>query len=230
MDEILKLEQIEYGYFKNGRSIRVIRDACGSFLKGRVYAVIGRVREEKAVLLSLTAGLVQPCGGRILFDGTDINAFDRDDWRKRNVGLALQAYKPVPYLTALENAALQAEILGWPAAARKKAAGELLEKLGFDSLKYNWKASRLSPLEQRKVALARAAGFKPRLLLVEADGWGDDPELEARFMNVLTDMARQDGACVIITSDSRNLVGMADEVWGMKDGVLLPLKTLQQPV
>lgn len=225
MDEILKLEKIEYGYSKNGRSRKVIRDACGAFRKGTVYAIIGRSREEKAILLSLMAGLEPPGRGSILFDDRDISAFDRDDWRKRKVGLALQAYKPVPYLTALENAALQTEILGWPAAARKKTAMELLEKLGFDLLKCSCKASRLSPSEQQKVILARAAGARPPLLLIEEGGWSGEPGLEAGLMKALMDAARADGACVIIASDSRSLAGMADEVWGMKDGVLLPLKT-----
>lgn len=225
MEEALRLEQIEYGYFKGDLNVRVIRSASGVFHKGRVHAVTGRSGEERTALLSLMAGLERPGRGSIFFDGRDIGAFDRDDWRKQNVGLVLQAYKLVPYLTALENAVLHMELLGMPAAGRKKAALELLEKSGFDILKCGWKAGKLSPSEQQRVILARAVGVKPRLLLVEAGEWSAEPELEFRLMNMLADAARTDGACVILSSNSRSLADMADEVWGMKDGVLLPLKT-----
>jgi putative ABC transport system ATP-binding protein len=225
MDELLRLEQVEYGYLKNGVNTRVIKNACGVFYKAGVHVITGRSDEERAVLLSLMAGLELPCGGRIFFKGRDIGSIDRDAWRKRDVGMVLQAYKLVSHLTALENAALRMESLGIPAAERKKTAVRLLEKAGFDISKCGRRASRLSPSEQQRVALAGAVGHAPQLLLIEADGWSADPELEHALMGLLADAARLDGACAVIASNSGGPANWADEVWGVKDGVLLPLKT-----
>ncbi len=225
MDKTLVLDRIEYGYQKNGVYVTVIRNACGAFKKGAIHVVTGRSEAGKNILLSLMAGLVRPCGGKVFFDGADIGGIDRESWRKRHVGLVLQAYKPVPYLTALENAGLQMEMNGMPAPQRNKTAAALLEMAGFSACRYRCKSSRLNASQRQTVMLARAVGAGTRLLLVEAEGWREDYELEYSLMKLLA-QAANDGACVILTSDSRGIADMADEVWGMKDGVLLPLKVL----
>jgi putative ABC transport system ATP-binding protein len=161
-----------------------------------------------------------------LFKGSDIGTVDRDVWRKRNVGLILQESKLIPYLTALENAAMHMELIGMPQSEYKKTAVGLLEKAGFDIVKCGQKAKRLNPYEQQRVIAARALGLKPPLLLIEEAEWSTDLKLESTLGEMLLDTAHADGACVVIATNSRSLASRADEVWGLKDGVLLPLKTL----
>lgn len=225
MEEILAFEGIEYGY-NNGRGYKIlIKNACGIFFSGRVYAVMGQAPDEKAVLLALLSGLEKPEKGRILFKGADIGGMGRDLFRRKHAGLLLQAYPCLPRLSVLQNAMLSMEGCGGSRKELKSRIAGLLEQAGLDPAKNSRRASGLSFMEQQAVSLVRTLGPEPPLLLIEEKDWDSDPGLERGMTGLLHQAAYGRGACVVIATNSRNLLDRADEVWGMKQGILLPLKT-----
>ncbi len=225
MKEVLKLNQTKYGHCKSCENTGIITNATGTFNSGRIYAVLGPSMTDKSILLSLMAGLVQPESGEIMFAGCNIAAEGAKLLHEGKIGLLLQEYKLLPYLTAIDNIMLQLEVRGMPPAARKKAAFDLLDRVAFDKSRYGVKASGLSCCEQQKVMLSRAICSKPQLLLIETEECYETPELESVLMTLIDEAAHKEGSCVIITTDSKGIADRAEEVWGLKSGILLPVKS-----
>lgn len=225
MEEVLVLSRIKYSNFKKRGKVSVIQNASGIFTRGRIYTILGSARIEKSVLLSLMAGLVQPESGEILFKGRNISAIGENFLQERKIGLLLQEFKLIKYMTAFENLILQLEINGIPHSVRKKTALDLLEKVGFEKGRYQVRGSKLSYYEQQMIMFLRAISSRPELLLVEAGEWNDDSGLEGNLTKLIGEAAYEDGACVIISTDCKSFSNMADEVWGLKNGILLPIKT-----
>ncbi len=225
MEELLKFEGIEYGEDDGKTYLPVIKKAAGIFLSGRVYAVIGQSIKEKAALLSILSGIEAPNKGAVYFKGKDIQSIGREAFRRRHVGVLLQAYPCIPHLSVLENAMLSTEESGSARKAFEAKAAGMLERVGLSPDKTNRKASRLSLVEQQAVGLVRALVPGPELLFVEEKDWSRKPRLERGMTELLQQAAHDGGVCVVVAAASSGFSDKADEVWGIRQGVLLPLKT-----
>lgn len=223
VDEVIRLEDVEFGYEKKDKHTGLIRQSCGAFFSGRVYAVTGQSIEAKTILLLLMVGLLPTDKGKIYFRGAEIGTMNPNAYRCKQIGIILKACPVVPELTVLENAELSMENAGFSKNKRKERVLDLLKKIGFDSSKTGLKAAKLNPVEQQAIAIVRALGPKPALLFVEAIDWSTCPELEAGMLELLIQAAHAEGVCVMMTTDSRNYANRVDDVWGVKDGILLPL-------
>lgn len=76
----LTLEHVSFHY---GNSSRLILDNLNLHIEeGEKLAIVGANGAGKTTLVKLICGLLQPTGGRILLNGTDIREFNRDDYYK----------------------------------------------------------------------------------------------------------------------------------------------------
>lgn len=225
MEEVLVLNHIKYSSLKKRKKAGVIQNASGIFKRGKIYTILGSSRTEKSVLLSLMAGLAQPESGEILFKGRNITAAGANFLTERKIGLMLQEFKLIKHLTAFENLVLQLEINSIPRSVRKKTALDLFEKVDFEKARYKVRASKLSYYEQQMVMLLRVISSEPELLLVETGEWNEARGLEGCLTKLIGEAVYKAGACAIISTDCKSIANMADEVWGLKNGILLPIKT-----
>ena len=227
MEEILKLSDIEYSYKGQGGTVKAVKKASGVFCKGKVYAITGRSGSGKSTLMSLLAGLDLPQKGKLYFKGKSMDEINRNKYRSNDVGLIFQAFNLLPQLTALENTILSLEMCKLPAGKQKARAMELLEKVGIDSSKAKRKVLKLSGGEQQRIAIARALGANPSLILADEPTGNLDSETGDTVMDMLVDLAHNEDRCVIVITHAESVAKQADEIWGMKDGVLIPLKVTQ---
>jgi molybdate transport system ATP-binding protein len=131
---------------------------------GEYLMVIGATGAGKTTLLELVAGLRQPTGGRIIYDGVDITAWPPE---KRVLGFAYQDSLLFPFLTVRDNILFGAKIQGRAKeAVLQRRAVELAELMGIGRL-LDCDPGRLSGGEKQRVSLARALLLKPPLLLLD---------------------------------------------------------------
>lgn len=225
VNEIIRVEDVTYGYNTKPEYVNAIRISSGAFCSGRIHAVTGQPAQAKSILLSLMAGLLLPDQGKIYFKGIETGTMAEKACRSGEIAIVLKACLTLPYLTALENTVLSFEPQGFSKNESKERAMKLLERAGFDLSKAGLQASLLNPFEQQAIAIVRALGPKPVVLLVDMPDWSACPQMEDSLLQLLIEAAHQDGVCVIMATDSRNQANLADEIWGIKDGVLLPIKT-----
>lgn len=207
---ILSLDNIGFSY---GKGEKILQGLDYEFERGKVYAIVGRSGAGKTTLLSLLSGLTSPTEGAILFKGNDIRRIDRYRYRSRYVGVIFQQFNLLPHLTAVENVELSMRASGKVIRERRKAALQLLKKVGLDGRLASRRILKLSGGEQQRVAIARALSFDPEVILADEPTGNLDLTTQEEIMDIFTQLAHEEDRCVIIVSHSPKVAGSADHVY-----------------
>lgn len=184
-------------------------------------AVYGRSGGGKTTFLNMLGGLLEPSGGRVLIDGTDIYSMpdkELSEFRNKNIGIIPQGSTALPTLTVLENVLLPRLMYGKSDDSARKYAMELLEKVGIAELSQAM-PNELSGGELRRMAIARALMNKPSVLLADEPTGDLDDENTALVFSLLRDTAKE-GTSVLIVTHEGEAVSYADIVLKMDSGIL----------
>jgi putative ABC transport system ATP-binding protein len=224
----LELQNVSYRY--DGGTDAVLNKVSIGFERGKVYTIIGQSGAGKSTLLSLVSGLDTCKDGNILYEGKDLRELDRDEYRAKSVGVIFQGYNLLLNSTAVYNITLSMNISESGVkekTAKKAAAYALLEKVGIDRETADRKILKLSGGEQQRIGIARALSHNPDVIIADEPTGNLDTETENAVLDILTQLAHEDGKCVIIVTHSENAALVADEVIGIRAGRLLSGKEYQ---
>jgi len=219
---VLTLKNVSYSY--EGTKKNVLKNVNAAFDTGKVYAIVGKSGSGKTTLLSLVAGLDVCKSGEIIYNENSLKNIDRDIYRAKNIGVIFQSFNLITNATAVENIVLSMNISGIGEKDKKSFAYELLQKIGIDEETANRKILKLSGGEQQRVGIARALSHNPDIIIADEPTGNLDTETEDSILKILISLAHDDGKCVIIVTHSKKVSSIADEIWGMKDGILTSAK------
>ena len=210
----LRLENVSYKYEKTTKF--VLKDISFEFERGNIYAIIGKSGAGKTTLLSLLSGLTKPTAGTIYLDGEDTQKKDMYTYRSQDVGVIFQSFNLLPKLTAVENVILSMDVSGKKFDNKKKAAFELLEKVGLDEDESKRRILKLSGGQQQRVAIARALSYGPEIILADEPTGNLDGETQDDIMEIFRKLAKEENKCVIIVTHSPEVTEKADIVYELK--------------
>src|SRR5260370_25573295 len=218
---MIVLEEIEVTLTSAAGAVNVLRGVSLHLSAGETASLIGPSGSGKTTLLMTAAGLVRPSAGRIEVAGSDLSSLDEDElarFRRDAVGIVFQGFHLVATMTALENVALPLEFAG-----RRDAFGTAetaLERVGLGHRLGHYPA-QLSGGEQQRVAVARAFVGRPTLLLADEPTGNLDGATGKQVMDLLFDLARADGATLILITHDMTLAGRCDRILRIADGLVV---------
>lgn len=190
--------------------------------KGEVTAIVGPSGSGKTTLLYLVGSLEEPDSGTIEISGEDISRPGADlvSYRREDVGFVFQFFNLIPALTALENVTLPMDLAGVPAHEQKKRGIELLERMGIDRRLQGSRPNKISGGEKQRVAIARALANDPEIILADEPTGNLDTATGDKVIEILVELARRDGKCVLIVTHDESVPEVADQSFHMTDGKL----------
>ena len=208
-----------------GAPLQILRKVSLGVAPAQVVAIVGPSGSGKTSLLMLLAGLERATAGKIVIAGQDLTGLSEDDlavFRRKTLGIVFQSFHLIPSLSALDNVGLALEIAspGKSLAETRKVAAEALAAVGLGD-RLSHRPSALSGGEQQRVGLARAMIAKPRLLLADEPTGNLDQKTGARVIELMFDMARQQGAAVVFVTHDPGLAARADRIYTMTQGELV---------
>jgi putative ABC transport system ATP-binding protein len=207
--------------FKSGESpVSAVVDVSLTVQAGESLAITGASGSGKSTLLSLLAGLERPDLGRVLVEGQDLTAMDESQlalFRGRRMGIVFQSFRLLPQLSALENVRLPLDLAGSEKADER--AQRWLEEVGLQGRGTHLPA-QLSGGEQQRTALARALAVEPAVLLADEPTGNLDTKNGALVEKLIFQMAKAQGAALILVTHDARLARKAHRVLAMKDGKL----------
>jgi putative spermidine/putrescine transport system ATP-binding protein len=215
----IAVENLSYRY---GPGAGGVEDVSLSIGEGEFCAVIGPSGCGKSTLLKLIAGFLTPDRGRVRLGGEDMA--DRPP-RARELGVVFQNYALFPHMSVLDNVAYPLKLRGLDRAARRRQAGETLERTRLSGFGGRL-PSELSGGQQQRVALARALVFRPRALLLDEPLSALDAAHRASMRDEIRSVQRAHGIATLhITHDQEEALSMADRVAVLNEGRLLQVAT-----
>ncbi|MCW2765136.1 MAG: transporter related protein [Nocardioides sp.] len=184
---------------------------------GRTVALVGATASGKSTLTNLMTRLVDPDGGRIIVDGTDL--------RELAAGELARSVSTVPQSaflfddTVRDNVALGADVSDeqiWSALRAAQADGFVAAlSHGLDT-RLGERGTSLSGGQRQRISLARALVRRPRLLILDDATSAVDPEVEARILAALRSDAG--GATLVVVAYRKATIALADEVVHLENG------------
>lgn len=183
--------------------------------RGSFVTILGKSGTGKSVFLKCLANVMQPNGGRILFDGQLLdgsNAKGRAEFRSR-CSFLFQSNALFDSLTVLENVALPLEqTTDLSDAEIRIRCVEALSQLELDRYLHSY-PSQLSGGMQKRLALARAIVTKPELVLFDEPTAGLDPLRRNAVFEMIARYQRQFGfTAVIVTHDMQEALVASDRI------------------
>lgn len=216
---ILEVKNLKYNYLDGMKENMVLKGVDAIFESGNVYTIIGESGSGKTTLISLISALDTYLEGDILFNNKSIKEIGNADFRLNYVNIVFQSYNLINYMTARENVEVALDFA--KVNNTKDGAYELLETVGLDKGKADRSVLKLSGGEQQRVAIARCmAGNVPIVVADEPTGNLDD-ETEIKILELFKDLAHKQNKIVIIVSHSKEVTELSDEIYQMKNGIIL---------
>lgn len=218
--ETLRAEKVSYSYQTKYQKVDAVREVNCIFEHKKMYAIIGESGSGKSTFLSLLAGLDVPDAGTIYVQGQSLKEMDRDEYRLNQASVVYQSFHLFPLLNALENVMLPLEFKGMKKKDAKRAAQELLHKVGLTEKIYRQFPKMMSGGEQQRVAIARAVAAGGEVILADEPTGNLDSENEEKIVELLKNLAHEDGYTVIVITHNPSVAEAADHVFRMKDGAM----------
>lgn len=218
-----KLVVADVSFSYPGAARPALEDLQLEIRRGEVVALVGENGSGKTTAAKLLAGLYQPTGGRILWDGADISECDPQELR-RAITVVFQDFVRW-YLPARWNIGLgRVEAIHDEArlveAARRAEAHEFISRLerGYDTVlsRLFTGGTDLSLGQWQRIALARAFFRDAPLVIMDEPTASLDPLAEYRIFRTIRSVL--DGRTLLLISHRFSSVGLADRIYVLSQG------------
>lgn len=220
---IIEVSDIRKTYSVGKSELQVLKGIDFTVNEGEIIAIIGASGAGKSTLLHIVGTLDKPTGGRVLFDGTDVFAFNDEKiarFRSLQIGFVFQFHHLLPEFTAVENVAMPALIAGEKLSKIRGRAMNLLTEVGLAD-RAEHRPSELSGGEQQRVAVARALVNSPKVILADEPSGNLDSVNAESLHRLLMDLCRNHMTTFLIATHNDHLTGLAHRVLKIQDGILV---------
>ena len=179
---------------------------------GESVVIIGRSGGGKSVLLKLIIALIQPDSGAVFINGTDIVGLtERQLIQVRSqFGMVFQGAALFDSMTVAENVAFPLQRNGRHTQSETtRLVARTLDVVGLHGTEHK-KPAELSGGMRKRVGLARAIIYEPKILLYDEPTTGLDPIVSDSIDNLMIRVRETlKVTSVVVTHDMRSAGG-----WG----------------
>jgi len=218
MNNLISLKNISKS-FSNNRKINVLKKINYSFVKGKIYSLVGPSGSGKSSLLNVLSMIDKPTTGSLLIGNKLINFNDNsknDKIRSSKIGIIYQQNNLLPDFTALENVYLAGLALTNDKKNSINRAKKIIKTMGLSSRESHF-PSELSGGEMQRIAMARALINEPEIILADEPTGSLDHTMAKEVFNVLYNLKNKN-RLIIYATHNRFFANMADCKLEMIDG------------
>jgi putative ABC transport system ATP-binding protein len=223
MTAILELDDVVKSYGSGMTEVRALRGVTFSVEEGEFVAVMGPSGCGKSTLLHLAGALETPSAGSIRVGGREIaslNAAERSQLRRHDVGFVFQRLNLIPALTAVENVMLPLELAGGTGREARALAVDALEAMGLREQLDRY-PDDFSGGQQQRIAIARAVVGERRLLLADEPTGSLDTASGDEVIELIAGLPERHGTAVVLVTHEPRFASWADRVVFLRDGRLV---------
>ena len=199
--------------------IKAVKGISFHVNEGEVIALIGANGAGKTTTLQTISGMLEPAGGSIVFDGTDITKMPGHKLVSMGIAHVPEGRRVFAELTVYKNLMLGA-------FSRKDHAGvqQSLEEIyrRFPRLeeRKNQVAGTLSGGEQQMLATARALMSAPRLVLMDEPSMGLSPLFVAEIFDIIQSINETGTTVLLVEQNAKKALEIADRAYVLETGTI----------
>jgi osmoprotectant transport system ATP-binding protein len=179
---------------------------------GTLAVFVGPSGCGKTTSMRMINRMIEPTSGTLTVNGDDVTKVDPVKLRL-GIGYVIQSAGLMPHQRVIDNVATVPVLKGQSRRAARKAALEVLERVGLDPQLANRYPAQLSGGQQQRVGVARALAADPPILLMDEPFSAVDPvvreELQAEILRLQNELRK---TIVFVTHDIDEALKLGDKV------------------
>ena len=199
-EPLLRVEAIETFY----GPIQAIRGVSLEVAPGQIVTVLGANGAGKTTVLRTVSGILDPEGGKVVFEGRDIAHMAPDQVMRMGICHVPEGREVFPFLTVRENLMMGS----YTRRDRDEIAKDLA--LCFEYFprlqeRQHQRAGLLSGGEQQMLAISRALMGKPKLLLLDEPSLGLSPILVQQIFGIIRRINQEQGVAILLVEQNAHI-------------------------
>ncbi|MBQ9259911.1 MAG: lipoprotein-releasing ABC transporter ATP-binding protein LolD [Neisseriaceae bacterium] len=219
---VICCENVVKNYQDGGLSVEVLKQINLNIHQGESVCIVGASGSGKSTLLHLLGGLDKPSSGEVSLMGQSLSNLTQKqlgDLRNRYLGFVYQFHHLLPEFSAEENVMMPLLIAKKNKDEARKAASEMLEKVGLKN-RATHRPGELSGGERQRAAIARALVTRPACILADEPTGNLDRQNAANVLAMMMDLKNELGTALVVVTHDDQATQHFDSVMTMQDGVL----------
>lgn len=197
MTALLDVEDLQVHFPVKGGRVQAVDGVSFSVERGRTLGLVGESGCGKSTTGLALLRLVEPTGGSVRFDDTEVTTLPRRELRRLRRRIAMVFQDPYasldPRHTVGDSVAEPLEIHGLHSGRqqRRRRLAELFELVGLSPALLDRYPHQLSGGQRQRIGIARALAVEPDLLVLDEPIASLDVSVQAQVMNLLGRLQRE---------------------------------------
>jgi len=196
---------------------------------GEIVGLAGLVGAGRTELSRLIFGADRKMSGEVFLNGKKLDikspgdaitagiGYVPEDRKDQGLFLEMSSQENIVLNTLKQNS--QAGIINWGSLG--KIAADAVENFSIRLANLEIRAVDLSGGNQQKLLLARWLAIKPTVLMLDEPTRGVDIGAKSEIYRIISDLAAQGIAVLMVSSELPEIVGLSDRVLVMREGQLV---------
>jgi fructose transport system ATP-binding protein len=217
------------GLTKHYGGVKALTDADFELLPGEHAAIVGDNGAGKSTFVRLLTGVEQPTAGSLALDGQAVHFQSPLDAREHGMETVYQTLALAEDLDVPANIFLGREITHFDFGplsflnhgAMRRQASEMLATTGVRIQDLSAPLRGMSGGQRQCVAIARAAGFAKKLIILDEPTAALGVQETAKVEDIIKGLKQRGVPLIIISHNLRQVFDLVDRIWVFRQGRII---------
>ena len=210
LQHLVKHFSVKQGVFAHGHGVvHAVEDVSLTVNAGETLGIVGESGCGKSTTARLMVRLLEPTGGKIIFDGHDISRMSQRQLRPLRQQMQIIFQDPYSSLNPRKSVG---QIIAEPFAIHrtgkdsKRRVQELLARVGLSPEHFNRYPHEFSGGQRQRIGVARALALQPKLIVCDEPVSALDVSVQAQILNLLKDLQKEFGLTYVFISHDLSVI------------------------